>query len=101
MQGNLGRADGTETVSLTAAMNARHAHPAGCGGTATTVNPANGYWAADPGNVVGQYTNQAGNAVMAGDAITMAGQGQPHNNIQPYLCIRYIISLEGTVPQQS
>jgi len=100
MQGNLGEAAGTEQVTLTSAQNGTHAHPAGCGGDATTTSPVNGYWAKDPGNNVAQFTDQAPAAVMAPDAITPAGGGQPHDNIQPYLCIRYIISLEGIYPTQ-
>jgi microcystin-dependent protein len=101
MQGILGQVAGTETVTLTSANNPTHSHPAGCGGDATTTNPLNGYWAKDPGNNVAQYSNQPPNAVMAPDAITIAGGGQPHDNIQPYQCIRYIIALEGVYPSQN
>lgn len=101
MQGNLGQAAGTELVTLTAGMNPTHSHPAGCGGDATTTSPVNAYWAKDPGNNVAQFTNQAPNAVMAADAITLSGGGQPHDNIQPYLCIRCIIALEGIYPSQN
>src|SRR5438067_367094 len=69
MQGNLGAAGGTESVTLTSAMNPTHSHPAACGGNGTAVSPVNGYWATDTGGVVGQYSNQAPNAVMAPDAI--------------------------------
>jgi microcystin-dependent protein len=101
MQGNIGASGGSESVTLTSAMNPTHSHPAACGGNATTVSPVNGYWAQDPGLTVAQYSNQAPNAVMAPDAITLGGGGQPHANIQPYLCIRYIIALEGIYPPQS
>jgi microcystin-dependent protein len=101
MQGNLGEPAGTEAVTLTAPMLPAHSHPAACGGNGTTVSPVNGYWATDVGGVVGQYSSQAPNAVMAPDAITLSGGGQPHDNIQPYLCIRYIIALDGVDPSQS
>jgi microcystin-dependent protein len=102
MQGtNIGQAAGTETVTLTPAMNPAHAHPASCGGDATSASPLNAYWAKDPGNAVAEFSNQAPNAVMASDAITIAGGGQPHDNIQPYLCIRYIIALEGIYPPRN
>lgn len=99
--GNIGASTGTETVTLTTQTNGTHSHPAACGGNATTVSPLNGYWAQDTGLAVGQYSNQAPNAVMAPDAITLAGGGQPHDNIEPYLCIRYIIALEGIYPSQN
>jgi microcystin-dependent protein len=99
--GNLGAVAGTETVTLTEAMMPTHSHPVACGGNATTVSPMLGYWATDTGGVVGQYSRQAPNAVMAPDAITLSGGGQPHDNVQPYLCIRYIIALQGIVPPQA
>ena len=99
--GNIGAADGTESVTLTAAMNATHKHPAMAGGNATAVSPVNGYWATDVGGEVGQFSTVAPNAVMAADAITPAGGAQPHDNIQPYLCVRYIICLDGIFPPQN
>jgi microcystin-dependent protein len=99
--GNIGADSGTETVTLTSATLPAHSHPAFCGGNGTSVSPVNGYWAMDAGLNVGQYSTQAPNAVMAPDAITLAGGGQPHDNIQPYLCIRYIIALEGIFPPQN
>ena len=99
--GNIGAASGTETVTLTTQTNGTHSHPASCGSNATSVSPLNGYWAADPGAATGQFSNQAPNAVMAPDAITLSGGGQPHDNIEPYLCIRYIIALEGIFPPQN
>jgi microcystin-dependent protein len=99
--GNIGASGGTESVTLTTATNGTHSHPASCGGNAITVSPLNGYWAMDTGQAVGQYSSQAPNAVMAPDAITLSGGGQPHDNIEPYLCIRYIIALEGIFPSQN
>jgi len=99
--GNIGAAAGTETVTLTSATNGAHTHSASCGGNGTSVSPLNGYWAKDVLGNVGQFSTQAPNAVMAPDAITLSGGGQPHDNIQPYLCIRYIIALEGIFPPQS
>jgi microcystin-dependent protein len=99
--GNLGAAAGTETVTLTEAMIPTHSHPAACGGKATTVIPMLGYWATNTDGAVGQYSSQGSNAVMASDAIAVSGGGQPHDNIQPYLCVRYIIALEGIAPPRN
>lgn len=101
MQGNLGSAGGSEFVTLTTQTLPGHTHPAACGGNGTAVSPVNAYWATDVGGFVGQYSTQAPNAVMAADAITLSGGGQPHDNIQPYLCVRYIIALEGIFPPQA
>jgi microcystin-dependent protein len=99
--GNIGESAGVETVTLTSATTPAHSHLATCGGTATQTTPVNNYWAKDPGNNTAQYSNSAPNAVMAADAITLSTGGQPHDNIQPYLCIRYIIALEGIFPPQN
>jgi len=100
--GNLGSAAGSESVTLTTQTLPAHTHAANCGGNGTSVSPVNAYWAQDPGLSVGQYVNQApGVAFMAADAIAPSGGGQPHANIQPYLCIRYIIALEGVFPPQN
>jgi microcystin-dependent protein len=40
----------------------------------------------------------APNAAMAPNAIAPAGGGLAHNNMQPYLCINFIIALQGIFP---
>jgi microcystin-dependent protein len=37
---------------------------------------------------------------MAPNAVSSAGGSQPHDNMQPYLCISFIIALEGIFPTQ-
>jgi microcystin-dependent protein len=98
--GNLGQSAGTEVVTLTSATIPQHNHPAACGADATTPTPALSFWAKNTALAVAQYSDQAPNTTMAADAITISAGGQPHENIQPYLCIRYIIALEGIYPPQ-
>ncbi len=38
---------------------------------------------------------------MAEGALQSAGGGQPHNNMQPYLAINFIIALTGLYPSRS
>jgi microcystin-dependent protein len=38
---------------------------------------------------------------MAAAAITPVGGSQPHENLQPYLCITYLIALTGDFPSQT
>ena len=38
---------------------------------------------------------------LAPASITPVGGSQPHENMQPYLCINYIISLFGIFPSQT
>jgi microcystin-dependent protein len=44
------------------------------------------------------YAPPTAPAAMSADAVTAAGGSQPHGNVQPILCINYIISLSGTFP---
>lgn len=101
-QGNgftLGQTAGSETVTLTTAQIPVHTHPA----LATT----NGNTASQPsGNLLAQgpdiyEPNTAGNATMAANSISSVGGSQPHDNVQPYLCISFIISLFGVFPSQT
>lgn len=42
----------------------------------------------------------AASGTMAPNAISFAGGGQPHDNIQPYLCVNFIIALVGIFPSR-
>jgi microcystin-dependent protein len=59
------------------------------------------------GQLLGAGTNVqffraiAPNANMAPNIISPAGGSQPHENLMPYLCINYIISMFGIFPQFS
>jgi microcystin-dependent protein len=101
-QGNsfiLAETGGVETVTLTVAQVPAHTHP-----LLATVNLAN---ATTPqGNVLAQtnvagvqsFFPAAGNQPLAPNSLTPTGGSQPHENLQPYLCVSFIISLFGIFP---
>lgn len=97
----LGQSGGVESVTLTTQQIPAHTHPARCdnGGGNATSNPAGGVWAPSDAN---QYYTGAPTGFMApgGSPIITgsAGGSQPHENLIPYLCINYIISLFGLFP---
>jgi len=97
---DLGQVGGNETVTLTAAQLAPHAHPANC----LTVNgnqysPSNTVWAIDAGENP-QYGSTKAVGTMAPNIISPSGVGLAHNNIQPYLALNYCIALQGIFPQR-
>lgn len=47
------------------------------------------------------YTSTAPNASMAAGNVGATGGSQPHNNMQPYLGISFIIALEGIYPSRN
>jgi microcystin-dependent protein len=38
---------------------------------------------------------------MSPQALALAGSGQPHNNMPPYLAVNFIIALQGIYPPRS
>jgi microcystin-dependent protein len=89
---------GTESVTLTVQQIPAHFHPVTAtstnGGQATPVN--NIFAAVQSGNQM--YNDQAPNGTMNAAAVSNAGGSQPHENLSPYLCINFIISLFGVFP---
>jgi microcystin-dependent protein len=106
----LGVMGGTETSVLTLAHMPAHTHEVlstvvKCNiDKGNSVNPSECFPAGNTGTDY-SYTNTAGtNEFMAADAIVVtadpAGSGQPFNNMMPYTCINFIISLQGIYPQR-
>jgi microcystin-dependent protein len=92
---------GVETVTLTTQQIPNHTHPLMASLTvADDGNPGNKVLAQiRPGT--NSYFEDVAQNNMAASAITPAGGGQPHDNIQPFQCINYIISLFGIFPSQT
>jgi microcystin-dependent protein len=97
----IGEFEGTEGVTLTVGQLPVHSHGARGNPGGNVVSPAGAYWGADPGGNTAAYTQGAPNASMAAGAITPAGGSQSHANVQPFLCVTYIISLFGIFPSQN
>ena len=95
----LAETGGTESVTLTTQQIPIHTHPLLCAasGGIPNSNPNGGFWT--PSTDM-QYSTAPGSAVMGNPAIKsdIAGGSQPHENLAPYLCINYIISLFGIFP---
>jgi len=93
---------GVETVTITTQQLPAHTHPAQCssGGGSNSSDPTGGIWAPSD---VNQYSNAAQAVFLGTPAIvtTAAGGSQPHDNMIPFLCINYIISLFGVFPSQT
>ncbi len=91
----VGEAGGVEKVALTVEQIPAHTHtPQGSASPAAQGNPSDNVPATLRSNF---YHGGPGNAAMAPQSIAPAGGGQPHTNLQPYLCLEYIIALGGRV----
>lgn len=94
----LGQTAGVETVTLTVAQMPTHSHVSGCSAnTQSSTLPNAAVLAAGPS----AYTATAPNAQLAPSSISSTGGSIPHNNLQPYLTMNWIISLFGIYPSQS
>jgi microcystin-dependent protein len=98
----IGEAAGSETVTLLESEIPVHTHQAFARspGAADSDDP-------DPTSVLSSVVganvyNPPGSArPMAFEALGIAGGDLPHNNLQPYLVLNFIIALQGIFPQRS
>lgn len=96
----LGQAAGTESVTLLLSQMPPHTHALkATASAATTANPAGATLAqTTPASL---YLDDDAGVPMAGQALGIAGGGQPHENRSPYLAVNFIISLYGIYPPRS
>ena len=88
---------GAETVTLTVPQIPAHSHPfLASADPANSPNPA-AHVLAEPASTTPYFAGPPA-VPLAPQAITPTGGSQPHTNLQPYLCIHYIISLFGIFP---
>jgi microcystin-dependent protein len=98
-QGDTG---GEYAVTLLSNQLGQHTHAANCltsGGSSNS--PAGNVWSASGDGRVGplDYANAGpANISMNAAAIQPAGGNQPHNNLQPYLTLTFVIALQGIYP---
>lgn len=98
----LGERGGFETTTLSATQLPSHTH--GTTGLPCSSRPGNSKSpvdhvpAGEAAEVTATYTNVAKDAQMGAQALSTAGGGQQHNNLQPYLALNYIIALQGMYP---
>jgi microcystin-dependent protein len=94
----LGASAGMEAFTLDASQLAAHSHPlSASGAAANTRMPAGNALGVAAGTI---YTSNPGRGLssMNAAAVDSVGGGQPHTNLQPYLCVSFIIALNGITP---
>lgn len=98
----LGERSGQESVKLSESDMPAHNHTVyGTQEAADSNSPENALWATTEGNPRKIYdSSPAPNAAMNPRAISSAGGDQAHENRQPYLCVNFIIAIEGLYPSR-
>lgn len=96
---HLGESSGTNTNVMSIANLPPHNHAVlASNQQGTSGDPTNNF-PANSGNTDAEYANNA-NATMNAQMTNRVGNGQPINNMQPYLGLNYIISLQGVYPNE-
>lgn len=101
---DLGEESGSPTVTLISTEMPAHTHVVTEGGNTTDGNPNA---TKSPANAYPGYSDSAplyasaSNANMAPINCGIAGGSQPHNNMQPYLGMNYIIAIAGVYPSRN
>lgn len=96
---DLGETGGAETVKLLESEMPQHSHSIkAVAAPGTVVSPAGASFARAPGtaSLYGAASGISGN--MSEDTLGTVGGDIPHNNMQPYLTLNFIIALQGVFP---
>lgn len=75
-----------------------HTHQATVATSATVTTPTGTSYLAQPGKAA---FAPAPTTSLAATTVSSTGQGQPHENMAPYLVVSYIIALTGIFPTQN
>ncbi|NVO13399.1 MAG: phage tail protein [Rhodoplanes sp.] len=98
-----GQVSGTETASVSVAQLPSHNHTIQASTTAGTgrgASPAGNLFAKNTASPVAIFAPPASGdvALASGTNVGPAGGSTPHNNMQPYLAVNYLIALNGVFP---
>ncbi|MDF1606911.1 tail fiber protein [Hoeflea sp. YIM 152468] len=98
----LGQRGGVEMVTLSEAQMPNHTHTMrGNTNDSISGDPSANSFAFSDGGFAYSTTNTNTDLVdMADEALPNAGASQPHNNLQPYLTMNFIIALQGLYPSR-
>jgi microcystin-dependent protein len=100
---DIGEIGGEVLVILAPNQGASHSHPAMAStGPATSFTPVAAVLASNPSNPIYGTVGQGAAIAMGPLATTGSPQAtQPHNNVQPYLAVTFIIALAGIFPSRN
>lgn len=101
---NLGQKAGAETVTLSEAQIPSHTHTLQADEAVGTTPDPSGLMIAEfpAGPPFNPFTNATSPVQsLSASAVLNTGGGQSHDNLQPYLCIHFIIAISGLFPARN
>jgi microcystin-dependent protein len=93
----VGQTGGSETVTLTATQMPAHNHVPQCTGSASVDVGTEAIWAGAGRGGASMYATTPDTQMNAA-TLTTVGGNVPHNNMQPYQTVSYIICMNGLFP---
>jgi microcystin-dependent protein len=98
----LGELSGSENVTLLNNNMPIHSHLLNCAATGgTQPSPGGGFPAVESTGTSSNYSSAADGSTMNPAVIGTAGGSQPFSIVQPYLCVNFIIALQGIFPSRN
>jgi len=99
---DLGQQAGEASHALNAAEMPAHTHSLGISTAAShQADPAGRVLGNVEAGALNYYAPMDGSATLAANTVANSGGGQPHENMQPYLTLNFIIALQGIFPSQN
>lgn len=101
---SLGQMSGAENVTLVTSQMPAHNHQVGVADEEGNVfAPGNNTLAATVAGATNANTYVSGNpnAALKPNTLSVAGGSQPHDNMPPFLCVNFIIALQGIFPSRN
>lgn len=96
---NLGQVGGEESVTLLVTQMPIHNHSVQASSNlGSQPSPVGSAWAVQGRSPI--YSASADTFLSPG-AVSIAGNGQPHDNLSPYLAMNYVIALQGIFPSRN
>ncbi|MFF0830255.1 phage tail protein [Brevibacillus sp. NPDC003359] len=89
---------GNATVTLALSQIPAHSHMPNGVTQQTGKEPAGAVWANSKARLGAPVYSVTTDVTMNANAIAPVGGSQPHNNLQPYLALNFIIALQGEYP---
>lgn len=100
---DLGEVGGEQNVTLLQTEMPAHSHGVQAAAGTGQPSPQNNAWASGAKGFGNVYSPSvaASNVQMGPFATSISGGNLPHNNMMPFLCLTFIIALQGVFPPRS
>lgn len=97
----IGDIGGVEQVTLTRQQIPKHTHNARASNVAgDSESPTDNFWAKSVRSEQFKNGTITANAPMNAGTISVTGKGKPHDNMQPFLALNFIIATTGIAPER-